>query len=369
MTKNESEVSQKKQEIQPVPKGITVEKIRNCIPKEYFVKDEKRFLVYVWYSVSAVIFTAFLAQKFIPFELWAIPLWIVYALVNGTIATGIWVLGHECGHHAFSDSNLKNEILGYILHTPLLVPYFSWQHSHHVHHSKCNHMNIGETHVPLRVEDAKAKSYASLKNTIGEDAFAILQMNLMAWLGWPVYLIFGTTGGPARGFTSHFIVPNKLFPKDKLVKVGISNLGLMIVFFALYKWAQATSFLYVFAVYFGPYLIVNCYLVIYTFLQHTDKTIPHYDERQWTWLKGALSTIDRNYPGFINALHYDIGSTHVVHHIFHELPFYNAPFASIYVKELLGDLYNYDSRNIWRTLFECCKLIAVKDDGTGVYRF
>lgn len=35
-------------------------------------------------------------------------------------------------------------------------------------------MNIGETHVPLRVEDAKAKSYASLKNTIGEDAFAIL---------------------------------------------------------------------------------------------------------------------------------------------------------------------------------------------------
>lgn len=59
----------------------------------------------------------------------------------------------------------------------------------------------------------------------------------MAWLGWPVYLIFGTTGGPARGFTSHFIVPNKLFPKDKLVKVGISNLGLMIVFFALYKWA------------------------------------------------------------------------------------------------------------------------------------
>lgn len=110
-------------------------------------------------------------------------------------------------------------------------------------------------------------------------------------------------------------------------------------------------------------------MVIYTFLQHTDKTIPHYDERQWTWLKGALSTIDRNYPGFINALHYDIGSTHVVHHIFHELPFYNAPFASIYVKELLGDLYNYDSRNIWRTLFECCKLIAVKDDGTGVYRF
>lgn len=59
----------------------------------------------------------------------------------------------------------------------------------------------------------------------------------MAWLGWPVYLITGATGGPERGFTSHFIVPNKLFPKDKLVKVGLSNLGIFIFCFLLYKWA------------------------------------------------------------------------------------------------------------------------------------
>lgn len=39
---------------------------------------------------------------------------------------------------------------------------------------------------------------------------------------------------------------------------------------------------------------------------------------------GNLSTIDRNYPLWINALHFDTGTTHVLHHLFSELPHYNA---------------------------------------------
>jgi len=57
---------------------------------------------------------------------WAIPLWIAYAAFNGTVATGLWVLGHECGHGAFSNNKIANDLLGYVLHTALLVPYFSW---------------------------------------------------------------------------------------------------------------------------------------------------------------------------------------------------------------------------------------------------
>lgn len=73
-------------------------------------------------------------------------------------------------------------------------------------------MEIGETHVPLKEGSSSAKTYGKIKSLIGEDAFSILNINLIAWLGWPMYLLFGVTGGPARGFTSHFIVPNKLFP-------------------------------------------------------------------------------------------------------------------------------------------------------------
>jgi omega-6 fatty acid desaturase (delta-12 desaturase) len=86
------------------------------------------------------------------------------------------------------------------------------------------------------------------------------------------------------------------------------------------------------AVYIGPYMVVNSYLTIITFLQHTDAEVPHYDETAWTWLKGALATVDRNYPPYIDALQHYIGTTHVVHHIFSDLPHYNAKEAHIYMK-------------------------------------
>lgn len=59
-----------------------------------------------------------------------------------------WVIAHECGHNAFSDNRAIQDAVGYILHSFLLVPYFSWQRSHAVHHSRTNHLTEGETHVP-----------------------------------------------------------------------------------------------------------------------------------------------------------------------------------------------------------------------------
>ena len=46
------------------------------------------------------------------------------------------------------------DTVGYILHSALLVPYFSWQRSHAVHHSRTNHIDEGETHVPMKAANA-----------------------------------------------------------------------------------------------------------------------------------------------------------------------------------------------------------------------
>jgi len=55
--------------------------------------------------------------------------------------------------------------------------------------------------------------------------------------------------------------------------------------------------------------------VLYTWLQHTDVDVPHYEGENWSFLKGAFMSIDRPYGPLFDFLHHRIGSTHVVHHI------------------------------------------------------
>ena len=46
--------------------------------------------------------------------------------LQGAVCTGLWVIAHECGHQAFSKYQTVNDAVGIVLHSSLLVPYFSW---------------------------------------------------------------------------------------------------------------------------------------------------------------------------------------------------------------------------------------------------
>jgi len=58
-----------------------------------------------------------------------------------------------------------------------------------------------------------------------------------------MYLLIGVTGGVSRGKTSHFMVPNLLFPKKRVVKVIISHIGCLVVLVFVYKWYKLTTFI------------------------------------------------------------------------------------------------------------------------------
>ncbi len=65
-----------------------------------------------------------------------------------------------------------------------------------------------------------------------------------------------------------------------------------------------------------PYLGVNHWLVMLTYLQHTDPTLPHYRAGEWTFARGALCTMDRNMLGPVGPyLMHGITETHICHHL------------------------------------------------------
>lgn len=56
--------------------------------------------------------------------------------------------------------------------------------------------------------------------------------------------------------------------------------------------------------------------VAITYLHHTHEKAAHYDAENWTFVQGALSTIDREF-GFIGRhIFHGIVEYHVVHHLF-----------------------------------------------------
>ena len=133
--------------LQKIP---TKAQVRAVIPKHCYRRQTWRSLGCLLQSLGTTALASSLGLL-IPLKLTALPLWIAYAAITGTSAMGLWVLAHECGHGAFSDNQILQHAVGFVLHSSLLVPYFSWQRSHAVHHARTNHIYEGETHVPTVV--------------------------------------------------------------------------------------------------------------------------------------------------------------------------------------------------------------------------
>ena len=138
----------------------TRREVREAIPTHCFTRQTNRSLFYLSRTIVIQFIVVFLGFT-IPLTKEMIPVWILYAILSGTTSMGLWVLAHECGHGAFSDNHKLETLVGYCLHSFLLVPYFSWQRSHAVHHAFTNHITDGETHVPVVISgDGKSEKRA-----------------------------------------------------------------------------------------------------------------------------------------------------------------------------------------------------------------
>ncbi|XXG88805.1 hypothetical protein AAC387_Pa12g0969 [Persea americana] len=134
--------------------------------------------------------------------------WPIYWVLQGAILMGVWVLGHKCGHHAFSDYSWLDDTMGLIL-----------------------------------------RKY---------DRFA-----------------------------SDFDPDSPIFSERERLQVLVSDVGVFIVLYVLFKAMVARSLGWVVCVYGVPELMMGGFLVVVSYLHHTHHSLPHYDSEEWDWFKGC----------------------------------------------------------------------------------
>ncbi len=352
----------------------TTTEVKAAIPPHCFDRSFWSSAPYAVMSLALTVGTGFLAWLFLPLQWTWAPVWVLYAIVAGTFSNGVWVVAHECGHRAFSRGTRLQDTVGFVFHSALLVPYFSWQRSHAIHHGKTNHLTEGETHVPARADTEKGRRTTAANSRLGPTTHGLLTILGRFVAGWPLYLLTGATGGPERGVTNHFWPTRPfsaaLFPNRWARKVLWSTAGVATTVVLLGIWAVAAGSLWpVLAIYGGPYLVGNMWLVAYTWLQHTDEDIPHYAGEDWSFVRGAFCSVDRPYGRLINFLHHNIGSTHVTHHLDAKIPHYRAGEATRAIAEAFPHLYRYDPTPVHRALWRVARNCHVVEPTADGWRF
>ncbi|XP_020579018.1 delta(12)-oleate desaturase-like isoform X2 [Phalaenopsis equestris] len=332
---------------------FTLSEIKKAIPPHCFHRSALRSFTFILHDLLISTFLFFLALTLLPSlpSPYPVLLWPLYWFAQGCTLTGLWVIAHECGHHAFSDSSLLDDIVGFLLHSLLLVPYFSWKYSHRRHHSNTGSLDRDEVFVPK--PRSSLRWYSSyLNNPLGR----IVSLIVTLTLGWPLYLAFNASGRRYPRFASHFDPYSPIYNTRERAQIFLSDAGILAALYLLYRISVAFSLSWIIRIYGVPLLIVNAWLVIITYLQHTHPALPHYNSEEWDWLRGALATVDRDY-GFLNRVFHNITDTHVAHHLFSTMPHYHAMEATESIRPVLGMYYRRDDtpvlKALWREVKEC----------------
>ncbi|CAL9101290.1 unnamed protein product [Musa acuminata var. zebrina] len=309
------------------PPPFRIGDVRAAIPSHCWVKDPWRSMSYVLRDAVVV---ALLALAAASLDSWTF--WPLYWFAQGTMFWALFVLGHDCGHGSFSNSALLNNVVGHLLHSIILVPYHGWRISHRTHHQNHGNVDKDESWHPL-----SEKTYREMDSTSRKMRFT-LPFPLFAF---PVYLWRRSPGKEG----SHFLPSSKLFRPGEQQVVVVSTVCWSAMAASLLCLSWAYGPVPVLKLYGVPYLVFVMWLDLVTYLHHHGhrQKLPWYRGEEWSYLRGGLTTLDRDY-GWINNIHHDIG-THVIHHLFPQIPHYNLVEATTAAKPVLGKYYREPERS------------------------
>ncbi len=124
-------------------RGMGFRELQRLVHPTHFSISPSR----AWLGLSRAVVTLALGQACLlasPAQpVLAVALTVVGWIVSSTGLAGFFIVGHECGHGAFSRTPWVNTLVGHLCMSPILIGFHNWRRAHAHHHA----------HTQMRGED------------------------------------------------------------------------------------------------------------------------------------------------------------------------------------------------------------------------
>eukprot|EP01025_Chloroclados_australasicus_P017816 TRINITY_DN1912_c0_g1_i1.p2 TRINITY_DN1912_c0_g1~~TRINITY_DN1912_c0_g1_i1.p2 ORF type:complete len:419 (+),score=21.99 TRINITY_DN1912_c0_g1_i1:91-1347(+) len=282
-----------------LPEDVSLNDVIKSLPKEVFELDNFKALKSVLITIGAV--SLGVAAT-------AVCPWYLLPLVwfwQGTAATGMFVIGHDCGHRSFHNNNLVEDIVGNIIMSPLIYPFEPWRILHNQHHVHTNKLEKDTAWLPMNW------NMLDNMNTVQANLFKI-------FLGTPLKL-FASIG---HWLVLHFRL-DKFNEKQRPAVIVSWLCNFAFAFIGLPLLVKYTGIWGLVKFWLMPWIGYHFWMSTFTVVHHTAPHIRFKDPAEWHAGQAQLSgTVHCVYPKWVEVLCHDI-NVHVPHHVSSQIPSYN----------------------------------------------
>jgi acyl-lipid omega-6 desaturase (Delta-12 desaturase) len=335
-------------------KAQTIKQIKEAIKPECYVVQPRES----WLTFLRTFTLVFLFQYLIwltPLTLQATPLLLCLVFLAGLSFMGIFVLGHDCGHYAFSEKKWVNDVVGTLCHVPIMNGFFAWRVAHDFHHR----------HTQVRGVDP---DWPELLVTKTESPPWHQKLALRLGVGTVLGIVVGFWVGMLKRAFFFLAIPQmKLGTQKSLVVFAhtLFSLALTVLILGLYvEFVGLDKFLVMYA---APALIATSLGALLTFLHHTHKgSFVSDKEFADSFKTQVLGTWNVRFPRWVEWMWLDI-NIHLPHHLSIRIPWYHLKMAHHQLKTTYPESVQ-DKDFSLGMLRECWRVTDLEEVEKGLYQ-